>query len=146
VTVAQAPLHVMEVGNSVRIPGFTASQPRTSRTQTAQAGRQSTVESTTTLPQTRPIVTPSPRIPVRVPVAIPVAVDVRMSSSRNKESVIPPSWFPVISRDLVRQIEQLPAIQQSEQFSYLNGFPNKNRRTDEEDDSAGGSGGGSSSA
>jgi uncharacterized membrane protein YgcG len=138
----------MEVGTSVRIPGFTASQPRTLRTQTAQAGGQSTVESTTTHPQTRPIVTPSPRIPVRVPVAIPVAVDVQMSSSRSWESVVPPSWVPVISRDLVRQREQLPPGQQPQQFSeaYLNGMPNKKRRTDGEDDSAGGSGGGGSSA
>ena len=144
VTVAQAPVLVMEVGTTVRIPGVSATTSQA--TTPSQTTRPSTASTTNAgLSQGRPPVMPVLRLPVRTPV--PVDASARNASARSWESVVPPAWIPVINRDLVRQREELESRsgQQPQQFSeaYLNGLPNKKRKTDGDDDSssAGGSGG-----
>ena len=136
VHVAQAPVLVMEVGTTVRIPGVS------SRSTASPAATATTTSTEPVAPiQTRPMI--PVRIPVAVPVAVPVPASTSSSSSRNWESSVPPSWLPVINGDLMRQRQSNPSGQPPpQQFSeaYLNGLPKKKRRMEGDDDHSSGGG------
>jgi len=81
-------------------------------------------------------------IPVAVPVPVPVTAPSRPSN--DWQSAVPSSWVPVIANDLIRQGEERETGERGFSEAYLNGLPNKKRRTNE--GGGGGSDSGSSNA